>query len=342
MDVLSSVEKNINEWKGRERRFEQLFGSEILKNKQFLKEKLANFEGLYLDLRSDNSKDARMMLVGINAERRKVERQLYPGLLNRLLVRAVKTVVLKRLSKKKTVESQTNLDRLRSEMDKVGLSPYFDLAKSKMKQGENEMVIPVSFHQNENERIDLLMKFSKDEHNGFELKTFKIAVTSALNGKKTLQQNFTPEQHINLNQGINLLAGRAIADQNSWRQLDFTDREADGNFRFKVFPKDLGFGIVKALENLPFLPHQNQRVSIAERLENGEKVPVTLLINGKEKDVLLVANPQKGNVLLLNSEGSEIKLGHSQPQVHRAMEKGPTEELKKRRELKVHRNGTGI
>jgi len=78
----------LSSWNAQENSFRQLFSDDVLKDRDFLKMKLAHYDKLYYKYGSSpRTTDEQAMVTMLGYQRRKMERSLYPGLLTRLLRR---------------------------------------------------------------------------------------------------------------------------------------------------------------------------------------------------------------------------------------------------------------
>lgn len=112
-------------------------------------------------------------------------------------------------------------------------------------------------------------------------------------------------QRISLLQRIayNLLAGRSIqkefisgenTKQTSWIQLDFNDKDADGNHKLEEFHSAYGYNLQEAIKQLPLkeLATVAETEKMLTALVNGNRQAVTVQQDGKEQKFFIEANPQ--------------------------------------------------
>jgi len=133
---------------------------------------------------------------------------------------------------------------------------------------------------------------------------------SAIEKGKPRQHTFDTRDSeiINAEKAYNLLSGRAVqqADSNAWKQLDFNDKDAAGNFRIRHFNENYGYNLDQALAGLP--AKEEQRIGLLESLRNGEKVITKLTVSGKEHDVTLAADPLKRDIAIYDANGQKVTL----------------------------------
>lgn len=92
-----------------------------------------------------------------------------------------------------------------------------------------------------------------------------------------------------------------------WKQLDFTDKDNNGNFRIKEFPPAYGFDLLQQLERLPFTEEIKDQITKA--LKMGEEEKVTVQLDGKPIDLFISTDPQKRALYIKNRRGKHLDYG---------------------------------
>jgi hypothetical protein len=83
----------LSSWNRQENKFRELFSDEALKDRDFMKMKIAEYDRLWLKYNGRvQTTDEKALLVMLRYQRRKLERTLYPGLLARIVRRSVMAV----------------------------------------------------------------------------------------------------------------------------------------------------------------------------------------------------------------------------------------------------------
>ncbi|MNL31690.1 hypothetical protein D3C87_1534910 [compost metagenome] len=116
-----------------------------------------------------------------------------------------------------------------------------------------------------------------------------------------------------MKEAFNLISGRSVhkelaklvADENgrfeakgekykAWVKLDFTDKDANGNFKEKQYHQNYGFNLEETLAKHPIkeLSVPEERIKLMASLEKGNRQAVTFVIDGKEERRYLEAAPQ--------------------------------------------------
>jgi len=303
----STLEAALKDWKEREQRYEKLFSPAVLKSREFLREKLRHFDGLRANVIANPSDGHRLAIKALELERKQLARQVYPNIFIRLLERVISSFRIGSDVAKVQQKSQDNSEGIRAALIKSGLGAYSNQVQEQMKQGNREFSLPVSYHVNEHEKMDLLLHFKKNDQGSYHFESYKATLHSELEKGKPKQHTFSTDQDGLLNTGkaYNLLAGRAVQqpDGLSWQQLDFNDKDASGNFRIKHFNENYGYSLEAAIAKLPL--KQGGQDDLLNRLRQGELVAATLLISGKEHSVSIDANPHKKEIAIYDAGGQK-------------------------------------
>lgn len=315
----NSVENEINQWQAKEQRFEKLFSAAVVKSREFQKDKLTFYDQLQQRYGKSLYADERETLRVALQEKRRLEKQLYPSLFVRLLRRMIQMVVKPAIHSLQARQVNENQSQLQQQLSDLGFKNSETRLKHLIGQGKDNFSLPVSWYTSEKERMDFELSFRKQENGGYRLENYKAALidTERPDQKRELQFNIRDTGTITASQATNLLAGRAIQREGNWQQLDFNDRDANGNFRMKQFHLGYGFDMSAALQklNLKEMKNGTAKDQLLARLANGEKVEVNIRMDGKEHKINIEANPQfktmniygEGGQKLRNAEGVKEK-----------------------------------
>ena len=108
---------------------------------------------------------------------------------------------------------------------------------------------------------------------------------------------------ITYKEGYNLLSGRAVHTElankegqkyNAWVQLDFTDKEANGNYKLKQYHENYGYDLAATLQKFPIkeLADEVKKDRLYMSLQKGNLQSVTMDRNDREEKMYVAANPQ--------------------------------------------------
>jgi hypothetical protein len=185
------------------------------------------------------------------------------------------------------------------------------------------------------------------------------------NGKEPVHQTFYVgrENNITFKEAYNLMSGRAIlkewtkmervgeGDQarfqgtdekyKAWKQLNFKESDAQGNFKQEMYHGKYGFDLEKALDKLPIKELQNETAKerLMDSLHRGNLQSVTFLAEDKELKRFIEANPKDRmlNVYddkmqrLIIQQGNEEKLNQGADKILKKDEDQSQKEGKERR-----------
>lgn len=292
--------------------------------KVYLKDRLAKLEGLEIRFGNSKSDEDRRTMVVVRSMQRKLEKQIYPAFIPRLLYRTFKALIVRNQIARAVKSSSENLQVVNTQLNRLG----FDGAKAEvernMKVGNRDFSVPISHFVSETERVEYKLHYTRTDGNGYDLARFEAIYIAGNN--QPIVSSFKGGD-IDAKQAFNLLAGRSVEmPDRSWMQLDFNDRDAEGNFKTKVFPASLGYDINLAIEKLKNstgidLAHIQ---GLVQALKNGDIVRVQ---HEETKQVIEVAaNPMKKE-LTVYADGVK-QINQQQPQ-RSVSQKGPEQTMEK-------------
>lgn len=115
---------------------------------------------------------------------------------------------------------------------------------------------------------------------------------------------------MNTTEAYNLLSGRCIQSGSTWMQLDFNDKNPNGNFRIKQFHSDYGYDLEKVLQQFPLkdLLNKVEADKLHDGLKNGNRISVSFVKDGNEHRVYIEANPQFKSVNIYDEHSRKITL----------------------------------
>ena len=311
--LVNRVEAELNQWRSREERFSKLFSFSLSNNRALLKEKLDYYDRIAAKYKGTQDMDERFALRVLRQERNRIEKQLYPNLLirllRRLLVVPVKEQIVIRQDNRKT---EQNSQALHHQVQRAGFPDLSAKIDEQMKLGQQQFSIPVSYYLNDKERLDHQLSFAKDQSGAYQLEGYKTTLYNESKPDEKRQQYFTMRNgnNVNATECYNLLSGRCIQNGGAWMQLDFNDKDPNGNFRIKQFHSDYGYDLEKALQQLPLKELLNKGAAdkLQSELKNGNRVSVSFVKDGNEQRFYIEANPQFKSVNIYDEHSRKITL----------------------------------
>jgi len=303
----------LGQWRSREERFSKLFSFGLSNNRALLKEKLEYYDRIAAKYKGSQDMDERFALRMLRQERNRIEKQLYPNLLirmlRRLLIVPVKEQIVIRQDNKRM---EGNSQALHQQVQRAGFSDLSAKIDEHIRQGHQQFSVPVSYYLNDKERMDHQLSFVKDQSGSYQFEGYKAILYNEARPGEHKQQYFgiNNGQVVNTTEAYNLLSGRYIQREGVWMQLDFNDKDAQGNFRIKQFHSDYGYNIEKVLQQLPLKELQNKTEAqkLEEALKNGDRVSVSFLKDGNEQRFYIEANPQFKSVNIYDEHSRKITL----------------------------------
>jgi hypothetical protein len=181
-----------------------------------------------------------------------------------------------------------------------------------IKQGQQQFALPVSYYINEKERLYHLLAFVKEQSGTYHFDGYKTNLYNESKPNEQRQQYFNLKNgfDINATEVYNLLAGRAIERNGTWVQLDFNDKDTNGNFRMKEFHSGYGYNLEKVLQQLPLkeLFNKSEADKLHDALKNGNRLAVNFIKNGNEQRYYIEANPQFKSVNVYDEHARKVTL----------------------------------
>lgn len=115
---------------------------------------------------------------------------------------------------------------------------------------------------------------------------------------------------IDTTEAHNLLAGRSIQKDGTWVQLDFNDKDPQGNYRIKEFQSGYGYDLEKILQQLPLkeLLNKSEADKLQDALKQGGRQSVSFIKDGNEQRYYIEANPQFKSVNIYDEHSRKITL----------------------------------
>lgn len=147
---------------------------------------------------------------------------------------------------------------------------------------------------------------------------------------------------MDVNLAYQLLKGRAIQKEDRWIQLDFNDKDAQGNYRVKEFHSSFGYDLLKVLQDLPIkeLQEKDTANQLLDRLKQGSREAVSFLRDGRAYRYYIEANPQFKSVNIYDEHSKKITL--SMAMGNKTMEALKVTHKVNEQQAQVRRNGMKV
>ena len=219
---VNRIEIESAEWNSREDRLRKLFKSSPSIEKSLSKEKLRWCERILVKYGKTDHLEEQSALYIIKNERSYLIKQVYSNKYGQFFYKVLNLLILKKVNAK--IQVRDELKSNRSLVDKLklaGFSSAFNKAEHYMRLGQQKFTVPVSYYLNEKERIEHSLSFKKDDLGYYEFKGFTSRLHDHSRASEYRKHYFSEEQGNSFNsvQAYNLLSGRAVFHEESWRKL---------------------------------------------------------------------------------------------------------------------------
>jgi hypothetical protein len=152
----------------------------------------------------------------------------------------------------------------------------------------------------------------KDQSGTYHFDGYKTKLYNESKPNKQRQQSFNVKDgyEIDTTEEYNLLSGHAIERNGTWVQLDFNDKDPNGNFRMKEFHSGLIYNLemIFATALLKELLNKSEADKLHGELKDGNRLAVSFLKNGNEKRFYIEANPLFKSVNIYDDYSGKIRL----------------------------------
>jgi hypothetical protein len=169
------------------------------------------------------------------------------------------------------------------------------------------------------DKVNYVLDFSKSDKSDMY---FFNKYTAALPGEKP-DQDKSQTFFIKKNSGVtakeayNLLNGRSVNKDltnqegekyNAWLQIDWNQKDNNGNHKFKMIHEAYGFNLEKVLEKYPIkeLNDQTSKDRLMQSLERGNVHQVSFVKGDKEEKMFIEANPQFKTLNVFDSNMKKV------------------------------------
>lgn len=304
-EIENRIIRDYNNWFEKEQRFEKLFNTNLAANKPFLKEKLAFLSSLPLKYRDTLNQEEKTAAKILQFEKSKLEKQLYPNQLFRLLNKVIKKIQLREEASLQQSAQEHNIRIVQHSITNLGFGDLRTQIKSGMRYGNDEFTIPVSHYFNRGESVNYELIIEKDLNGSYQVQRFKASLQNPEYPGGRREQIFSINDGITLSPSrtYNLLCGRAIQSDKSYSgsatvSLDFNDKDSEGNFRSKFYNDNYTSSLENMLNKLPYeiLGNQQYVDSLKKSLSNGDLAEWLYIKDGVETKFYMEANPKLGEI----------------------------------------------
>ena len=187
-----------------------------------------------------------------------------------------------------------------------------------LKSGKNEFQLRTENEYNK-DKVSYTLDFRKsDKSDMFFFNKYTASLQGQKDGQDKSQTFFIKKNSgVTAKEAYNLLNGRAVNKDltnqegekyNAWLQIDWNQKDNNGNHKFKMIHEAYGFNLEKALEKYPIkeLNDQTTKDRLMQSLERGNVHQVTFSKGDKEEKMFVEASPQFKAVNLYDSNMKKV------------------------------------
>lgn len=247
--------------------------------------------------------------------------------------------------------NEANVNYLKDNIKYLGFGEKaHDLLEANIREGK--MAFQLEFTSEINKKkFDATLQFKRsDSSDMYFLNSYKAALERS-DGKRVEQTFYLDKgRGITAKEAYNLLEGRSVqkelttkegVEYKAWLQLDFSEKDKNGNHVVKQFHEKYGYDLEATLRKYPLqeLDGAEKQKALLHSLHKGNLQSVTMEVGGQPQKLFIEANPQF-KTLNLYSESMQ-RMGQEQRQALLAKQvvsstvEQPKEEIKKENSQKA-------
>jgi hypothetical protein len=212
--------------------------------------------------------------------------------------------------------NKENVDFLKDRLFFLGFGDKLNAELEKKMEGKADkfnLNIQGEFGKDEQKKVvDYTLDFSKSkERDMYFLNNYSATLKSNEPEKERTQKFYLNNgSGVTAKEAFNLLEGRAVFknklfnrdDQqySAWLQLNFNEKNEQGNFKQQQFHTNWKYDLDKSVNRHPVkeLNDPTQKADLIKSLEKGNVQSVTFVKEDKETKMFLEANPKERNVIV--------------------------------------------
>lgn len=306
------IENEIKLWMSKEEKLKFLFKNSSPIERSFGIEKLKFFKMLLFKYKKTKALDEIITLRFLKHEYRNLRRQLYPNILERFLKEALNAAVFERIHKREYLgDLETNKKSLEDQLKNSGFQAAYGKVLQHIQEQQLNFTVPVSYHISEIERLEHSLYFIKDTQGAYQFDGYRsiLYTDSTPSIRSTHYFKNEKAESFNAEEAYNMLAGRAVLKNGTWKQFNFYDKELNDNYRMHEFPEAYGYNLGSVLSGLPIKNSSYEEFeSLADSLQKGRREEVLLLVEGRENKIFIEANPQFKTLTFFNDRTQKVNL----------------------------------
>ena len=306
------IQNEVKEWMSKEEKLKSIFGKSPGIERSFGIEKLKFFRMLLFKYGKTKSLDELITVQFLKHEYKSLRHKLYPNVFKRLFNDAVNSIVFERIHKPAYIKDlDSNKKALEVQLKNTGFDQVLDKVLQQMKEEQLNFYIPVSYHISEKEKLEHSLHFAKDVQGAYRFEGFTstLHTDSIPSGRSSHHFKNEASEYFNVDEAYNMLAGRAVLKNGTWKQFNFYDKDLSENYRTHEFPQDYGYKVENVLAGLPLKNSDGDATyELARSLQQGKRAETVLSIEGREIKTFIEANPRFKTLNFYNDRMQKISL----------------------------------
>ncbi|HEY0744407.1 MAG TPA: hypothetical protein VGD40_23235 [Chryseosolibacter sp.] len=184
--------------------------------------------------------------------------------------------------------------------------------------GKNEFQLRTE-NQYGKDKVSYTLDFRKSDQSDMYFFNKYTATLPGVGTSADKSQTFFIKKNsgVTAKEAYNLLNGRAVNKDltnqegekyNAWLQIDWSQKDNNGNHKFKMIHEAYGFNLQHVLEKHPIkeLADQTTRARLTQSLERGNLHQVTFQKGDKEEKMFIEANPQYKSLNVFDSNLKKV------------------------------------
>ena len=169
------------------------------------------------------------------------------------------------------------------------------------------------------DKVNYVLDFSKsDKSDMYFFNKYFANLHGQKEGEEKSQTFFIKKNSgVTAKEAYNLLNGRSVNKDltnqegekyNAWLQIDWNQKDNNGNHKFKMIHEAYGFNLEKVLEKYPIkeLNDQTSKDRLMQSLERGNVHQVSFVKGDKEEKMFIEANPQFKSLNVYDSNMKKV------------------------------------
>lgn len=187
-----------------------------------------------------------------------------------------------------------------------------------LNSGKNEFQLRTE-NQYGKDKVSYALDFRRsDQSDMYFFNKYSASLHGQKEGEEKSQTFFIKKNSgVTAKEAYNLLNGRSVNKDltnqegekyNAWLQIDWNQKDNNGNHKFKMIHEAYGFNLQKVLEKYPIkeLNDQTSKDRLMQSLERGNVHQVSFVKGDKEEKMFIEANPQFKSLNVYDSNMKKV------------------------------------